>query len=109
MQTLFLSNFHAHTYAAAGLRNVVAIKGNLDFRLEGFVFQPYREIEKTEDLKSKYGKIFERRYYIGSGGLVFHSPVGPVSLFVNYYHERKNPFSVLFHIGYIIFNKSALD
>jgi NTE family protein len=109
MQTLFLSNFHAHNFVGAGLRNVITIMSNLDFRIEGFVFQPVKEILKTEDLKSEYGEAWATRYYIGSSGLVFHSPVGPVSLFVNYYHERKNPFSVLFHIGYIIFNKSAVD
>jgi NTE family protein len=109
MQTLFLPDFHAHSYIGSGLRNVVAIRSNMDFRLEAYLFQPYRELVATEDLKTTYGKVFGRRYYIGSTGFVYHSPVGPVSLFVNYYHERKNPISLLFHIGYILFNKSAVD
>lgn len=109
MQTLYLPDFHAHHYAGAGLRNVWMIKNNLDFRLEGYVFQPYRELVKTADLKTEYGKEFARQFYIGSGGVVFHSPLGPMSLFVNYYHERKNPFSLLFHFGYIIFSKSSTE
>jgi NTE family protein len=109
MQTLYLPDFHAHQYGGAGLRNVWMIRSNLDFRLEGYVFQPYRELVKTVDLKTEYGKPFAKQFYIGSAGMVFHSPLGPISLFLNYYHERKNPFSLLFHFGYIIFSKSATE
>lgn len=110
MQTLYLPDFHAHQYAGAGLRNVWMIRTNLDFRLEGYVFQPYRDLVKVDStLKTDYGKAFARQFYIGSSGFVFHSPLGPISLFVNYYHERKNPFSLLFHFGYIIFSKSATE
>jgi NTE family protein len=109
MQTLYLPGFHAHQYGGAGIKNIWTIRNNLDFRLEGYVFQPYRELIRTVDLKTEYGKEFAKQYYIGSAGMVFHSPLGPMSLFVNYYHERKNPFSLLFHFGYIIFNKSSID
>ncbi|MEO8088564.1 MAG: patatin, partial [Bacteroidota bacterium] len=109
MQTLYLPDFHAHQYGGLGLRNVWMIKNNLDFRLEGYVFQPYRELVKTENLETKYGKELAKQYYIGSSTMVFHSPLGPISLGLNYYHERKNPFSLLFHFGYIIFSKSATE
>jgi NTE family protein len=109
MQTLFLSNFRAHNFVGMGLRNIFTFVSNLDMRVEGYVFQPFRELLATDELKTSYSETFNKRYYIGSGGLVYHSPVGPVSFFVNYYHERDKPFSVLFHIGYIIFNKSAVD
>ena len=108
-KTLFLPNFHAHNYVGAGSRNVVMIRQNLDFRLEGYVFQPIREILSTPDLKATYSERFLKRYFIASAGAVYHSPLGPVSMFVNYYDDRKDPFSFLFHIGFIIFNKGALD
>lgn len=108
-QTLFLSNFHAHNFVGAGLRNVVMVRGNLDFRIEGYIFQPYRELVKTADLKTMYGETLSRRYYIGSLGAVFHSPVGPIAAFLNYYDDRKNPFSFLFHVGFMIFNKNAIN
>ena len=109
MQTLYLPEFHAHQYGGLGLRNVWMIKTNLDFRLEGYVFQPYKELVKTENLETEYGKEFARQFYIGSAAMVFHSPLGPISLCLDYYHERKNPFSLLFHFGYIIFSKSATE
>jgi NTE family protein len=42
-------------------------------------------------------------------GLVWHSPLGPVSASANYYSSREEPFSFLIHFGYIIFNRKALD
>jgi len=108
-KTLFLPNFHAHNYFGGGLRNVIMIRQNLDIRLEGYMFQPVREILSTPELKAYYGEKFSKRYFIGSAGAVFHSPLGPVSMFVNYYDDRENPFSFLFHIGFIIFNKGAIE
>lgn len=108
-KTLFLPNFHAHNFAGAGLRNVIMITNNLDMRLEAYVFQPYEELVRTPDLKTQYGEPLSRRYYIGSLGAVFHSPLGPVGAFLNYYDDRKNPFSFLFQVGFLIYNRSALD
>jgi len=108
-QTLFLTNFHAHSYAGFGLKNVIMLRPALDIRIEGFVFMPYKELIQTATFKTEYGKAFSKRYYLGSVGAVYHSPVGPVSLFLNYYDDRENKFSVLFHVGFFIFNRSALD
>ena len=41
--------------------------------------------------------------------LVYSSPLGPLSLSVNYYDQYENPFSFLFHFGYIIFNRKSID
>lgn len=108
-KTLYLANFRALQYAGMGLKNVVMLRQNLDIRVEAFVFMPHKELVQNEQLETDYGKAFSKRYYLGSLGAVFHSPVGPVGLFLNYYDDRTNPFSVLFHVGFFIFNKSALD
>ncbi len=109
MRTLFLPVFHAHTFAGIGSKNVISIRSNLDIRLEGFVFQPYQELLKTDDNHTVYGKPFEKRYYLASSGLVFHSPIGPLSLHVNYFNGVTNPVSILFTAGFLLFNPSALD
>jgi len=108
-KTLFLNTFHAHAYGGAGLRNVIMLRRNLDLRIEGYIFQPYQELIKTEDLKTTYGEPFAKRYFMASGGFVFNTPIAPVSMMVNYYYNQPNPFSFLFNIGFIIFNKGALD
>jgi len=108
-QTLFLPNFHAHNYIGAGSRNVVTIASNFDWRIEGYIFQPFQELVQTADKKTEYGNAFEKRYLIFSSGLVYHTPIGPLSVFVNYYDDREKPYTFLFHLGFIIFNKSPMN
>ncbi len=108
-QTLFLPNFHAHNYIGAGSRNVVNITGNVDLRIEGYIFQPFQPLVQTADNKAVYGNAFEKRYLIFSSGIVYHTPIGPLSMFVNYYDDREKPFTFLFHLGYIIFNKGPMN
>ena len=92
-----------------GLNSVVRIRANLEVRLEGYIFQPFQEIIQSSDLEAKYDDAFSSRSGIASLAGIYHSPVGPVSVSVNYYEQRENQFSVLFHFGYIIFNRRALD
>ncbi|MCZ8217544.1 MAG: hypothetical protein O9262_14970, partial [Cyclobacteriaceae bacterium] len=40
---------------------------------------------------------------------VYHSPIGPISLMVNYYDDDENEFGLLFHVGYLLFNKSSTE
>ncbi len=105
-KTLFQKNFRAHTYAAFGLKNIFTIKNRFDLRIEGYVYQPYQEIDPATN---KYSSPFLRRYLIGTAAIVGHTPIGPISFSVNYYHEEVQPFTFLFHFGYIIFNKKSTD
>lgn len=108
-RTVFLEEYRAHKYLAGGVKLVVNIRKTVEFRTEFYIFQPYESILKQPDLTASYGIPFDRQHYLGSAGLVWHTPVGPMSLSLNYYDKEKNPFSILFHFGYIIFNKRALD
>ncbi len=113
-KTLFLESFHAYNYGAIGAKTILTWKNNIDLRLEGYMFQPYQEIRKDEaSLKPSYGDPFAKRYFMASAGAVLHSPVGPLSLTVNYFHNKEILFekslSLMFHFGYILFNNGALD
>jgi len=104
-QTLFLPQFRAHKYGAAGLMVIYTILKNFDVRAEGYLFQPYREIKQSEDKEATYGEIFSDRSYIFSGTLVYHAAFGPISMCFNYYDPKEDPFSFSLNIGYYIFNK----
>jgi len=41
--------------------------------------------------------------------LVYHSPLGPVSVSLNYYDKKERPYSFIFSFGYVIYNRSARD
>jgi NTE family protein len=108
-QTIFLPQFRAHNYVAAGLKLVFNLYQNLEFRSEGYIFQPFKEIIKTPGNKADYGKEFSNRYYMAGGSFVYHAAFGPISICLNYYDQADEPFSFNINIGYFIFNKKPFQ
>ncbi len=108
-KTIFKENYIAHKYLAGGVKFVISIRKIIDLRVEGYLYQPYQVLIKTENLKTTYGIPFALQHYIGTAAIVWHTPLGPMSLSVNYYDQVIDPFSILFHFGYVIFNKRALE
>jgi NTE family protein len=108
-RTLLLQNFRAFNYFAGGIRNVFSINKRIDIRLEGYLFKPaeylmqgsHQEVVKTSNL--------DKLFFVSTVGAVLHSPIGPVSLSVNYYDDKENQFGVLLHVGYLLFNKHNID
>lgn len=107
--TLFLTPFRSNIYAAIGLKDIIGITKNIDLRIEVYLFQPYKEMIQNPDLTASFNKQFEKRYLMGSSKIVFHSPIGPASLSFNYYQNMDQPFSLMFNLGYILFNPKARD
>lgn len=110
-RTIFLDEFRSTEYTALGLKSIFEIRKNLELRIEGYAFQPGREIIINGSNEAEFTpEPFENRYYIGASALVFHSPLGPVSLNLNYYESRDDrPWSFFFNFGYTIFNKSVYE
>jgi NTE family protein len=108
-QTIFLEKFRAYNYGAFGLKNIFSLRKNMDIRLEAYAFMPYREIFRNEDQTAAYGPVLSSRKYIATTAFVYHTPLGPLSLSVNYYDKQEEPWSFLFHFGYILFNRRALE
>jgi len=108
-QAYFLPPFRATNYAGAGLKFVLRVYKKIEYRLEGYIFQPYREIlENPVDFTAYYGPKFSDRSYMASTAMVYNSPLGPVSISVNYYNKMPDSFTINFNFGYIIFNKRAM-
>jgi NTE family protein len=109
MKTWILPNYRTTNYASGGLRTVMTLVRNVDFRIEGYVMIPFREIQMNEDLEALYGNEFKTTHLIASSSLIYQSPLGPVSLSFSYYEHKETPFSLLLNLGYLIFNKRSLD
>ena len=108
-QTLFIDDYRAHQYLAGGLKAIVTPLNNFDIRFEGYLFQPVLSILKTTQNKAEYSTPFLYRHILGMGALVYHSPIGPLCIGVNYYDKNENSFSFFFHFGYMIYNKKSID
>ena len=108
-KSLYLENFRANTYAALGIKNVFNIYKNFDFRAELFAFQPYK-VFKADKLQSvHFNQAFTNTYYAATAGFVYNSLAGPVSLSLNHYDEEQKRFGVMFHIGFLIYNKRSFE
>ncbi len=108
-KTLLLENFRAFNYVAGGWRNVFAIRKNLDFRLEGYLFKPIEAIVMGQNQEAALSQEITNIYFAGTAGLVLHSTIGPISLSVNYYDDKQNELGVLLHVGFLLFNKTSLE
>lgn len=108
-KTIFLPFFRAHNYVAGGLKTITSFTGRFDLRLEGYIFQPHREILEQPDQTASYGMPFQKRYIMASAALVYNTPIVPIALSLNYYQQNEHPFSFIFTLGYLIFNRKAMD
>lgn len=107
-RTLFQERLRAHNYAAGGIKNIIMFNQNFHLRLEGYIFQPYQRIFQNEFNKAAYGLEWASREYIAASSLVYHTPIGPIAVNVNYYDRQEDHWSFLVHFGYLIFPKKSL-
>lgn len=108
-KTLFLQEYRSNRYSAIGVRGIWEAVKNLDFRLEAYLYHPLQKYVQNPDQSTSYGPIKFDPHILTTAGLVYHTPIGPVSFSANYYQREERPWSFLFHIGYILFNRRALD
>jgi NTE family protein len=115
--TLFLESFRAYQYAAIGQKVIFNVYKNVDLRFEGYVFQPYRFARNRNEEGLPPDDVYDlaRRYTIATANAVYKSPLGPISVGMNYYYnvpevsvDDRTPLTFLFHFGYILFNAPAL-
>jgi len=108
-RSIFLENFRATSYLAGGIKNIYSIRRNLDFRLEGYVFLPYEKFGRVGAQETVHRKPLSTWQYAATAGLVYHTPVGPVSFSYNIYDDPIKRNGVLLHLGYLIYNKRSIE
>ncbi|HQV53406.1 MAG: patatin-like phospholipase family protein [Flavobacteriales bacterium] len=108
--TYFIPEFRSTKFVAGGARLIVAVaKNRFDLRLEGFVFQPYEPLIQQTDGSAITGLGFDKRYYMGSGSLIYQSPLGPVWFNTSYIDGLTQPWVWSLNFGYILFNQKAQE
>jgi NTE family protein len=108
-KSLYLEEFRSNSYTAAGLKNVVRIYKNLDLRLEGYIFLPFQEFQLSGGQGTQFGKYFSDRHYAASAGLVYNTIAGPVNFSINHYDNHQHRLAVMFHIGFLLYNKRSFE
>jgi len=105
-RTYFMEQFRAPKYLAGGIRMIVAVARNkFDLRLEAHMFQPYEPFVRGADGSPQRAAAFTKRYYLGSGSMIYQSPLGPVWFNLSYFDGVKDPWAWSLNFGYILFNQ----
>jgi NTE family protein len=108
-RSLFLERFRALSYVGGGARVVASISPKLDWRTETYVFKPFESLAQGPNQKAIVNTDLLKVSMAASTSFVYHSPIGPISLMVNYYDDDENELGVLFHVGYLLFNKPSTE
>jgi NTE family protein len=108
-RTLILENFRSFNYVAGGIRNIFTLRTRVDFRLEGYLFKPFDYIKEGSNQEAYISRDIKSLFFAGSAGFVYHAPIGPVSLSVNYYDDDENQLGVLLHVGFLLYNRHSLE
>ena len=108
VNTLFMDEYRSPIHAGAGTNIVFTVRRNWDIRIDAYWYQPFKKIQLNDDGTFNYSKPFKGESYLASGSLIYHSPIGPVRLTLNYFPEMKNPLLFQFSYGYILFNERAI-
>jgi NTE family protein len=101
-KTFYLPVYRGTSFFTLGVSPVLHITKNVDLRADVYGYQPFHATAVPS-------RDMYRTYTVGSGTLVYHSPIGPVSLSANYYEQKEKPWSILFNLGFIISNPSPRD
>ncbi|MHB1177496.1 MAG: patatin-like phospholipase family protein [Daejeonella sp.] len=108
-KSLYLEKFRANTYAALGVKNVFKITKNMDARAEFYIFQPMEGFVLDKLQSVSYSDLLVKSYLAATAGLVYHTLAGPVSVSFNHYDDDQKRFGVMFHVGFLIYNKRSFE
>lgn len=107
-QSFFIDQYRSNFYSAGGLMLTLDITDNVQFRGESHFYRPWERIFADPDFDPDFDPTTEL-FFIGSGGFIYHSPLGPLRLTANYYDRKEIPWSIMFNYGFFIFNRSAIN
>lgn len=107
-RTFFLAEYRAPQYVGLGLNLIFSITQSIDFRIDPYLFQPFRQIVRFENGGFGYDDLFKQGTYMAGASLIYHSPIGPLRLTSNYFPNQEKPLSIQLSFGYVLFNERAL-
>jgi len=107
-KSIFFEGLRANSYVAGGVKNIILLRKNIDLRLEAYLFKSIKGYELV-GLQDVSWKQASKARYVATAGLVYHSPIGPISLSVNRYDDPQKPIGVMVHAGFLLYNKRSLD
>lgn len=107
-QTFFMEEYRAPQYVGLGVNLIFSISNQFDFRIDPYIFQPFRQIKRFDNGTFGYDDLFAQGTYMAGASLIYHSPLGPVRFTTNYFPNQDRPIAAQLSFGYVLFNKRAI-
>lgn len=107
-KSLLLPNYKASSFVGLSIQPIVKFSNSLTLHLQASLFAPYKKLIKSEDGAPKFGKSLPPPSYMLDFALVWHSPLGPLSLSASYYQKEEVKWYPQLNIGFLLFKSRAL-
>jgi len=106
-KTLFMEQYRAYQYIAAGLMPLYSFNDQLHAKLEAYAFFPVQQI-----LRDAFNNAYKSTYFnsmktIFTASFNWISVAGPISLHLGYITEEEKPWVIQLSFGYLLFNKTS--
>ena len=106
-RTRLLQNFRSSAFLAGGLKYIYSFNKNMNARVEAFAFADLNPwMSKKEQLAQENSRDIKLAL---SSSLIYHSPVGPLSLHLNYYDDVETDIGLYVNFGYLLFNTPSIE
>lgn len=106
-QTYFLEDYIAPGYLSIGMKHIMNIRRNLDLRFELYAFSPFKSISTDLNQNAIINNGLESPSFQGMAAFIYATPVGPLSLRLNYIENNNGQFGLMLSFGYLIFNRKS--
>jgi NTE family protein len=107
LQTFFLPEYRSPQFISGGINLIVSPIKHVDLRADGYLFQPFKQLTQKDDGTFGYSPLFKGESIVAAASAIYHSPIGPLRLTLNYFPQQAEPLYFQFSFGYIIFNDRA--
>jgi NTE family protein len=103
-KTFLLESYRANTYLALGIKPIIKLGKSVSLQSDMYIFQAYERL-----LPDMTYERLPKSLLMGSVAAVWQSPIGPLSVSLNYYEKNYSKLYFLVNFGYIIFNRKAIN
>lgn len=109
IETYFLPEYRSPQHIGLGINAIFSIKKKIDFRFDGFYYQPFVKLINDEETGNfGYSKPFKGNEFLASSSIIYHSFLGPLRATINYFPYQTIPLAFQLSFGYVIFNERAI-
>lgn len=108
-KTIFVPEFRSNAYLAGGIMPNLMFTDRFYLSTGIYTFIPYKDIVRNPDNTTSFGDPINTFVWSGQASLVWDTPIGPLSLSLNYYDKKDHRLYFLFNFGFLLFNRNGIE